>query len=337
MSVEQVAWPWFPPPSSLAPPCGLPICPATAPVHAPRTEESTCSCTARDGCPRSGSTSPIASDKVEGSYLGDLLNGKHEGDVELSTTSPGSMLSGGGPGLFDSGGNRWAADWVDSIGEPSADLRSVIAAEARAKIVYERLVKVCEDPGLRDTLNFLMTRQIAHQQMFEAAAGPARRQLPTGQAAGRRAPGACLHPRLRRARGQVSSDGAGGFELAQRHKPDRGFELHADPTERAAQQTILWRLPAGKTGAHPLPFGPFDACGATGRGAHWAHDGAEPLCPAATASSLPVAATCGPAVQALGLSKRDGEIDAARAVYFEVAGAEIFALPGPNGAGRAPR
>jgi len=50
------------------------------------------------------------------------------------------VLYGGGPALVNSGGVPWHAGYVDSIGEPTADLRSNIAAEARAKIIYERLL-----------------------------------------------------------------------------------------------------------------------------------------------------------------------------------------------------
>src|SRR5580698_3069462 len=51
--------------------------------------------------------SPAAEiDKAEGDYLGDLLSGKHEDFIELSTTAPASVLSGGGPQLIDSAGNR---------------------------------------------------------------------------------------------------------------------------------------------------------------------------------------------------------------------------------------
>jgi Mn-containing catalase len=49
------------------------------------------------------------------------------------------------------------------------DLRSNIAAEARAKIVYERLIDHTEDPGTIDTLQFLMTREITHMKAFQAA------------------------------------------------------------------------------------------------------------------------------------------------------------------------
>jgi Mn-containing catalase len=48
-------------------------------------------------------------------------------------------------------------------------LRSNIAAEARAKIVYERLINFCDDAGTKDALQFLMTREITHMKAFSAA------------------------------------------------------------------------------------------------------------------------------------------------------------------------
>jgi Mn-containing catalase len=49
------------------------------------------------------------------------------------------------------------------------DLRSNIAAEARAKITYERLMDFTEDQGTLDALQFLMTREITHMKAFTAA------------------------------------------------------------------------------------------------------------------------------------------------------------------------
>jgi Mn-containing catalase len=43
-----------------------------------------------------------------------------------------------GPALTNSAGVPWSAAYIDTTSEPTADLRSNIAAEARAKIVYER-------------------------------------------------------------------------------------------------------------------------------------------------------------------------------------------------------
>ncbi|WP_280249782.1 manganese catalase family protein [Nocardia abscessus] len=78
-------------------------------------------------------------------------------------------LSGGGPVVTNAAGVPWSGSYVDANGEPSVDLRSNLAAESRAKIVYEYLKQFTDDPGVQDTLSFLMTREIAHFQQFTAA------------------------------------------------------------------------------------------------------------------------------------------------------------------------
>src|SRR5262249_39814068 len=47
--------------------------------------------------------------------------------------------------------------------------RSNIAGEARAKMIYERLMNFTVDADTRDALQFLMTREIAHMKAFSAA------------------------------------------------------------------------------------------------------------------------------------------------------------------------
>jgi Mn-containing catalase len=80
-----------------------------------------------------------------------------------------AIAGGGGVNLFNSQGNPWTADYLKITGELDVDLRSNIAAEARAKIVYERLINFCTDAGSRDALQFLMTREITHMKAFAAA------------------------------------------------------------------------------------------------------------------------------------------------------------------------
>jgi Mn-containing catalase len=80
-----------------------------------------------------------------------------------------AIAGGGGVALFNSQGNPWTADYLKITGEPDVDLRSNIAAEARAKIVYERLINFCDDSGSKDALQFLMTREITHLKSFMAA------------------------------------------------------------------------------------------------------------------------------------------------------------------------
>jgi len=80
-----------------------------------------------------------------------------------------AIAGGGGVNLFNSMGNAWTADYLKITGELDVDLRSNIAAEARAKIVYERLINFCRDSGTKDALQFLMTREITHMKAFSAA------------------------------------------------------------------------------------------------------------------------------------------------------------------------
>lgn len=99
-------------------------------------------------------------------------------------TAKESILFGGAPALCDSAGIPWTAAYVDSRGEPTVDLRSNIAAEARAKIVYERLINITDDPGIKDALGFLMTREVAHQKSFEKALYTIENNFPPGKLPG---------------------------------------------------------------------------------------------------------------------------------------------------------
>jgi Mn-containing catalase len=80
-----------------------------------------------------------------------------------------ALAGGGGVALFDSMGNAWTADYLKVTGDLAVDLRSNIAAESRAKIVYERLIGFTRDTGSKQALQFLMTREITHMRAFTAA------------------------------------------------------------------------------------------------------------------------------------------------------------------------
>ncbi len=103
---------------------------------------------------------------------------------QTGTSAKESILFGGGPALIDSAGVPWTAAYVDSRAEPTVDLRSNIAAESRAKIVYERLINITDDPGIKEALGFLMTREIAHQKSFEKALYAIENNFPPGKLPG---------------------------------------------------------------------------------------------------------------------------------------------------------
>jgi Mn-containing catalase len=120
---------------------------------------------------------------AEGDEIMSLLDGKSakEGYIHEAMVNPQfGVLSGGGPTLTDSNGVPWTGAYVNANGDLSVDLRSNIAAESRAKIVYEYLMKFTDDPYVKETLMFLMTREVAHYQMFEAALSTIQPNFPPG-------------------------------------------------------------------------------------------------------------------------------------------------------------
>ena len=110
-------------------------------------------------------------------------DGKRANDLmdDLFSVNPQfGVLTGGGPELTDSNGVPWQGYYVNAVGDLTIDLRSNIAAESRAKIVYEYLMQFTDDKDVLATLDFLMAREIAHFQQFEAALDTIQPNFPPG-------------------------------------------------------------------------------------------------------------------------------------------------------------
>ena len=122
-------------------------------------------------------------DMAETSPITKLTQGKaaKEEVIHEALTNPQFLaLSGGGPTLTNSQGVPWTAAYVTANGDLTVDLRSDMAAESRAKIVYEYLMQFTEDPLVKESLAFLMTREVAHYQMFGAALETIQPNFPPG-------------------------------------------------------------------------------------------------------------------------------------------------------------
>lgn len=99
-----------------------------------------------------------------------LLNGH---DVDYKAVDSGEVethvLTGLSPVLINSSGAPWTADYVTVTGDLVADLLSNIASEQRAKVVYEYLYRQIEDKYVRETIDFLLNREEAHNALFRDA------------------------------------------------------------------------------------------------------------------------------------------------------------------------
>lgn len=99
-----------------------------------------------------------------------LLNG-HYLDAQNATIGSveAHVLTGLTPMLSNASGFLWTAAYVNETGDLAADILSNIAAEQRAKVVYEYLYRQINDKGVRETIDFLLNREEAHNTMFREA------------------------------------------------------------------------------------------------------------------------------------------------------------------------
>lgn len=99
-----------------------------------------------------------------------LLNG-HAPDAPNATIGniEAHVLTGLNPMLTNASGQLWTAAYVNVTGDLAADILSNIAAEQRAKVVYEYLYRQINDKGVRETIDFLLNREEAHNTLFREA------------------------------------------------------------------------------------------------------------------------------------------------------------------------
>lgn len=99
-----------------------------------------------------------------------MLNGHDLNAVNATVGSvEAHVLSGLLPMLANASGYLWTAAYINETGDLAADILSNIAAEQRAKVVYEYLHRQINDRKVRDTIDFLLNREEAHNTMFREA------------------------------------------------------------------------------------------------------------------------------------------------------------------------
>lgn len=69
----------------------------------------------------------------------------------------------------DANGVPWTAAYIGAVGDPIANLHENMAAEQKARAVYENLICLTDDPGVKDALRFLREREVVHFQRFGEA------------------------------------------------------------------------------------------------------------------------------------------------------------------------
>ncbi|MFW6264920.1 MAG: manganese catalase family protein [Bacillota bacterium] len=99
-----------------------------------------------------------------------MLNGHDIANTDDSIGQIEAQVLGGlSPMLANASGSPFTGNFINVTGDTAADILSNIAAEQRAKVVYEYLYRQIDDQGVRETIDFLLNREEAHNALFREA------------------------------------------------------------------------------------------------------------------------------------------------------------------------
>ncbi len=66
-------------------------------------------------------------------------------------------------------GVPFSASTFQSTGDAIADLHEDLAAEQKARLTYDNILRIADDPDVRDPIRFLRARELVHFQRFGEA------------------------------------------------------------------------------------------------------------------------------------------------------------------------
>ena len=66
-------------------------------------------------------------------------------------------------------GYPWSASTMQVTGDTIADLTEDLAAEQKARVTYDNILRLSDDPDVSDVIKFLRAREIVHFQRFGEA------------------------------------------------------------------------------------------------------------------------------------------------------------------------
>ena len=74
-------------------------------------------------------------------------------------------------------GFPWSAASMQVKGDPIADLTEDLAAEQKARVTYDNILRLSDDPDVNDVIKFLREREVVHFQRFGEAIEKLREKL----------------------------------------------------------------------------------------------------------------------------------------------------------------
>lgn len=114
-------------------------------------------------------TEELAHLEMVGTLVHQLTKNATTGEIENSPMAPYYIDHAKGVYPSAASGHPWTAAYIQSKGDPIADLVEDLAAEQKARATYDNILKFSNDPDVNDVIKFLREREVVHFQRFGEA------------------------------------------------------------------------------------------------------------------------------------------------------------------------
>lgn len=101
-----------------------------------------------------------------GTIVHQLTKNLTEKEIEESGFAPYFVDHTVGVYPQSAGGTPWSAGSMQVTGDPIADINENLAAEQKARVTYDNILRLVDDPDIIEPIKFLREREIVHYQRF---------------------------------------------------------------------------------------------------------------------------------------------------------------------------
>ena len=112
-----------------------------------------------------------------GAIIHQLTRNLKDSQIQDSNFAPYFVDHGIGVYPTAAAGFPWSAASMQVKGDPMADLSEDLAAEQKARVTYDNILRLSDDPDVNNVIKFLREREVVHFQRFGEAVQLLREKL----------------------------------------------------------------------------------------------------------------------------------------------------------------
>lgn len=107
--------------------------------------------------------------EMVGALIHQLTRNLKDSQIQDSAFAPYFVDHGIGVYPTSAAGFPWSAASMQVKGDPIADLSEDLAAEQKARVTYDNILRLSDDPDVNNVIKFLRQRELVHFQRFGEA------------------------------------------------------------------------------------------------------------------------------------------------------------------------